>query len=54
MYFVGESDTTYRDYMLKNEMRSADLSNWYQEMTESISMTDGNVKYVRMDLTLSK
>lgn len=54
MYFVGESDTTYRDYMLKNEMRSADLSNWYQEMTESITMTDGNFKYVRMDLTLSK
>ena len=53
MYFVGDSDTTYRDYQITNELASADLSDWYTNLTESLTVTDGNTSYIRKDVTLS-
>ncbi len=31
LYFVGESDVTYRDYMIENTLREADFQKWYDE-----------------------
>ena len=30
MYYVGESDTSYRDQMITEELRADELNNWYQ------------------------
>ena len=53
MYFSGNSDVTYRNYLIENELRSADLTNWYNETLASMTTTDGDTKYVRQDLVLS-
>ena len=53
MYYVGNSDYTYRNYQIENELRSADVSTWYSDLIESMSVTDGDTQYVRMDLVLS-
>lgn len=53
MYFVGQSDTTYRDYQIENELRSADVEAWYSDTLDAVTMTDGNTKYIRRDLVLS-
>ncbi len=53
MYYVGDTDYTYRDYLIRNELRSADLSTWYNETVEAVSVTEGNFKYIRKDLVLS-
>ena len=53
MYFVGNSTYTYRDYQIENELRSADLSAWYSEVVEAVTVTDGNTKYISTDLVLS-
>lgn len=53
MYFVGDSDATYRDYMIENELRSADVSEWYTAATEAMTLTEGDTKYIRTDLVLS-
>ena len=52
MYFVGQSDTTYRDYQIENELRSADAQEWYNATVEAVPMTDGDTKYIRKDLVL--
>lgn len=52
MYFVSDSETTYRDYMIENELRSADVNAWYTETTEAMPLTDGDTTYVRTDLVL--
>lgn len=53
MYFVGDSDMNYRDYLIESELRSAELSDWYSETVEAINMVDGNTKYMSKDLVLS-
>ena len=53
MYYVGESDTTYRDYMITSELMEQDTEAWYNGLLESVTVTDGNAKYIRMDMVIS-
>ena len=53
MFYVGDSDITYRDYQIQNELRNADLTVWYNELINTMTITDGDSKYVMMDLVLS-
>ena len=53
MYFAGNSQQNYRDYLIENELRNADLSNWYNEIVGAMTQVDGDTKFVRQDLVLS-
>lgn len=53
MYYVGESETTYRDYMISNVLRNEDLTKWSEELIEATVVTVVNTKYVPFDLVLS-
>ena len=53
MYFSGNSDTTYRNYLIDSQLRSADVDNWYSETIEAVTVVDGNTKYLSKDLVLS-
>lgn len=53
MYYAGDSDYTYRDYQIETKLRSEDVSTWYSETLEAIPVTEGNSKYIRMDLVLN-
>lgn len=52
MYFVGKSDTTYRDYQIETELRNTDTQEWYDTTVEAMPMTDGDTKYIRKDLVI--
>lgn len=52
MYFVGNSDITYRDYLIQNDLRSADVQKWQEDMMAAVTMTDGDTKYIRTNLVL--
>ena len=54
MFYVGDSDMTYRNYQIDNELRSADLQTWYNALVESANVTDGNAQYIKMDLVLNR
>ncbi len=53
MYYVGDSAYSYRDYLIESDLRSADLSTWYTQTVEAISVTEGSTKYIETDLVLS-
>ena len=53
MYYSGDSETTYRDHLISNELASSDYNAWYTALTEAVTVTEGNFKYISMDLTLS-
>ena len=53
MYFVGDAELTYRDHLIRNNLRNNDLTTWYAETVEAMTTTDGNTKYVRTDLVLN-
>ena len=52
MFFVGDSETTYRDFMIANNLRSLDTTEWYNALIEAQTVTDGDTKYVPTDLIL--
>ena len=52
MYFVGNSDITYRDYLIQNDLRSADVQKWQEDLMAAVTMTDGDTKYIRTNLVL--
>ena len=53
MYFVGNSDKTYRDYMIESTLRNADLSAWETGLIEAAELEVLNTKYVKTDLVLT-
>jgi len=53
MYFSGLSDMNYRDYMITNELRSADISEWETEVTNAAELTVLDTSKVKMDLVLT-
>ncbi len=53
MYFVDDAQQSYRDYLIENELRSADAEEWYANLLEAASVTDGDYTYIRKDLVLS-
>ena len=53
MYFVGTSDTTYRNYMIESTLRSNDLTEWETGLLEAAELVIKNTKHVTTDLVLS-
>ena len=52
MYFVGDSELTYRDFQIKNELLNADMESWYNGLREATVITDGNTDYLTKDIVL--
>lgn len=53
MYFSGNSDVTYRDFMIESELKNNALNEWYNGLIEATSTTMGNTKYLNTALVLS-
>jgi len=53
MYFVGDSEQTYRDYQIENELKNNDMNTWYTEIVDAMTQTEGDTQYIRTDLVLN-
>jgi len=53
MFYSGDSETTYRDFMISNELASADYNEWYTAIVDAVTATKQNTKFVRTDMVLS-
>ena len=53
MYFVGQSETTYRDYMISSTLQSEELAAWETELFDAVTVETVNLKYINTGLTLS-
>ncbi len=53
MFYVGDSDITYRNYMIRNDLISSDTSEWYNALVDAMTVTEGNSKYLNKSLVLS-
>ncbi len=52
MYYVGDGDLTYRDYMISEELRSADLTEWYDSVVKDTTFTVGKTNRLPLDMVL--
>ncbi len=52
MFFVGDSDVTYRDFMIKAELRADELEQWMDDLVEKQHYELISNKHVEMDMVL--
>ena len=52
MYFSGDNETNYRDYMVKNDLLSADIEEWQTALNDAMKVTENNTKHINRDLVL--
>ena len=52
MYFVGDSQETYRDFQIRQELAEADHNAWYTAIVDAAEVTDGDTKYLSKDIVL--
>ncbi len=53
MYYVAAGENNYRDYMIIESLRSADMNEWLNGLVESVTVTDGNTSRLSRGLVLS-
>ena len=52
MFFVGDSDTTFRDFMITNVLRAEDMDKWHNGLVEKLTLEVLTIKHVDMDMVL--
>ena len=52
MFFVGDSDTTFRDFMITNVIRNEDMEKWHNDLMEKMTLEVLTIKHVDMDMVL--
>ena len=53
MYFVGDSEISYRDSMIEKDLRAADADAWYTALLETYTVVEGDTQYIPKDLVIS-
>ena len=53
MYYVGDTEMTYRDYMISEEMRAKDHEEWYNGIIDAVEAKVGNTSKMNLGLTLA-
>ncbi len=53
MYFSGNSETLYRDFLIENALVSQDVNEWYASLVEAMTVNKLNTKYVDTSLVLA-
>ena len=53
MYYVGNSDMTYRDFLITEEMRSNDHTEWYDGLLEAVKVKEGDISKLKLDVTIA-
>ena len=53
MYFVGDGDETYRDYMVTNDLLEKDMTAWQEGLIAGITLEEKNLDRIDKDLILN-
>lgn len=53
MYYVGDGDMTYRDYMITEDMRAEDIEKWHQDILKTVTVTKQDTRRLNLDLIIS-
>ena len=54
MFYVGDSDVTYRDTLIEDDLRTADYDSWIAAKEEGVTAELGNTKYMYRDIIVYK
>ena len=52
MFYVGDNEQSYRDYMVSNDKRAEDMEKWFDDIIKNSEFEAKNMKYVKGDMIL--
>lgn len=52
MYFSGDNETNYRDYMVKNALLDETVTDWQTALNDATTVTAKNTKHIDRDMVL--
>lgn len=53
MYYVGDDELTYRDYMITEDLKSADYEEWYEGIVEDVTFTEKDTSRLNRDIVIA-
>lgn len=53
IYFVGENEVTFRDYMIDNVLRSEDAVQWLDDLVQAVNVGKLNISKLELDYVMS-
>lgn len=53
MYYVGDDELSYRDYLISQELALADMEAWYTAIIDAASVTEKDFSRINVSLTLA-
>lgn len=53
MYYVGNSDMNYRDFLITEELRNNEHTEWYDGLLEAVKVKQGDVSKLKLDMVLA-
>ncbi len=54
MYYVGDGELTYRDYMITEDMRAEDIEKWHEGLLSGVTVTKQDLHRLNLDLIMSQ
>ena len=53
MYYVGDDELTYRDYLIFNDMLDEEMHEWFEGITEAVTVKEGDTSRMKQDIILA-
>ena len=53
VYFVGDDEMNYRDYMITQDLISNEMTEWHDTIVDAVTVKEGNDSRIKKDLVLS-
>lgn len=54
MYYVGDDEMTYRDSMIRDEIKTETVSTWYENILATAEVTEKNTSMLNRDIILAQ
>ena len=53
MYYVGDDEMTYRDYMIDQQLITEAMDTWYNSALENVTVTTKDLKHINLDMVIA-
>ncbi len=53
MFYSGDSETLYRDFLIENDLLTADMNAWYDGIVSAVTAEIVDTKYIRTGMTMT-
>ena len=52
MFFSGDSEVNYRDYMVTNDLLESEVNEWQEALNKAMTVTEKNTNHIDRDMIL--